>query len=213
MVFRMLELPTMHSTPRSILRPAALLFAALLTAGSALALTVDTSGSWGGSVNIGWQGSGQSLTVDNTENVLNTFSFYAHADSNGKTFDVSVSDALNGGSTLFSTSTLVVGGLNTVNINQAFTGGSTIFVLFDYNGFTGSTLHFQTDAYSGGNSSCGPVGSQTAFPGLDHRFVATFSGDAASVPDATSTFGLLASALTAAFVIRRTRKAVASVRS
>ena len=166
------------------------------------ALTIDTSGSWLGLVNDNWEGSGQSLTVDATENFFETFSVYVHADSNGKLFDVQVSDALNGGNVLFSTSTVVLTGLNTIDINQAFTGGSTIFVQFDYNGFTGRTLHFQGDVYGGGNSSFLRAGVQENWDGLDHRFIAVFSGKMV-VPEAGASLALAGFGVAGLVALRR----------
>ena len=166
------------------------------------ALTIDTSGTWTGSVNDNWEGSGQSLTVDVTENFFESFSVYVHQDSNGKLFDVQVSDALNGGNILFSTSKVVTTGLNTIDINQAFAAGSTIFVQFDYNGFTGRTLHFQGDVYGGGNSSFLRAGIQENWASLDHRFIAVFSSNVA-VPESGASLGLAGLDIASLVALRR----------
>ena len=140
--------------------------------------------------NSGWFGSGQSLTVGNTDTKFDSFSFYADAASNGKIFDFTISDAWSGGSTLFSSSFAVTTGLNTVLINQAMTAGSLIYALIDYNGFSGSTVHFTNDLYSGGHSAFGPVGSQTTFSQYDLKFNASFSSPSAvPVPAAVWLFG------------------------
>lgn len=143
---------------------------------TASALVIDTNPDWDGNVSVGWAGSGQSLTVDATENRLESIGFYFDAESVGHTFDFIISDALNGGQTLFSTSLVVTSGISLVNVHRAFGPGSVIHVLIDYNGFLGWAAHYTyNDTYPGGNSSFGPVGSQNAFHSLEHRFVATFS--------------------------------------
>jgi hypothetical protein len=155
--------------------------------------------------NNGWYGSGQSLTVGNTDTNFDSFSFYADAASNGKTFDFLVSNSWSGGSTLFSSSVVVTTGLNTVMINQAMTAGSLIYALIDYNGFSGSTVHFTNNLYSGGNSAFGPVGSQTQYGSYDLKFNASFSSPSAvPVPAAVWLFG---SALTGLVGIGKRKKA------
>lgn len=184
-----------HSLLR--LRLGALAVAALLAAGSARALTIDTTPYWSGNVNNGWEGSGQSLSVGATETFFDSFSFYADAQSNGRTFDIIVSNALNGGSTLFSTSQAIATGLNTVQIDTFMAANSTVYVLFDYNGFTGRTLHYLDNSYAGGSSAFGAVGAQSLWPSLDHRFIAEFSAGnpVAGVPDSAATLGLLGAAM------------------
>jgi hypothetical protein len=154
-------------------------------AGVASALTIDTSSSWNGRINSGWAGSGQSLTVDAVENHFESIGFYFAAESIGKTFDFILSDAMNGGSTLFTTSFNVINGINVIDIDQDVTANSTIYALIDYNGFMGATAHFiGTDVYAGGQSVFGPVGNMDgSYTSLDHRFVATFSSGGAPVPE------------------------------
>ena len=169
------------------------------------ALVIDTNPGWDGSVNSGWLGSGQSLTVDLTENVFDSIGFYFDTASWGRTFDFYVSDALNGGNILYSTAFTVTDGINLFNINQAMTPGSTIYALIDYRGFSGATAHFSyTDSYAGGNSSFGAVGSQVSYVGLDHRFIATFS-DALSVSE-PHTLALLSLGLVGIGLFSKRRK-------
>ncbi len=152
--------------------------------GSASALTIDTNAGWDGSTNSGWYGSGQSLSVDSIENHFDSIGFYFDIDSYGNTFDFILSDQLNGGGTLFSTSFVVSNGINIIDIDLDMTANSTIFALMDYNGFNGRTAQFSfTDSYAGGNSSFGPIGSQSDYKGLDHRFIAEFSSGANAVPE------------------------------
>ena len=148
---------------------------------AANALVIDTNGSWDGNINSGWLGSGQTLTVDATENYFQDIGFYFDEQSWGLTFDFIIADALNGGNVLFSTSFLVGSGINVIDVGQAFAAGSTIFVEMDYRGFSGRTAHFSyIDGYAGGQSLFGPIGSvDGSFVGLDHRFIAHF----ASVPE------------------------------
>jgi hypothetical protein len=153
-------------------------------AGVASAFTIDTSLSWDGHINVDWVGSGQSLTVDAVENHFESIGFYFDAESTGKTFDFILSDAMNGGNTLFTTSFNVISGINVIDIDQDVTANSTIYALIDYNDFMGATAHFSvTDVYAGGQSVFGRVGSMTGkYPSFDHRFVATFSSGGAPVP-------------------------------
>ena len=142
---------------------------------SAQAITIDTNATWDGNINSGWAGSGQSLTVDASHTVLDDIGFYFADDSLGRTFDFTISDALNGGNTLFATSFVVGAGINVINVGQAFLAGSMIWAQIDYNGFTGQTAHFSyIDGYAGGNSNFGPVGGRIDYAGLDHRFIANF---------------------------------------
>jgi hypothetical protein len=157
--------------------------------GIANALIIDTNAGWDGNINSGWLGSGQSLTVDAADTYFDSIGFYFADASLGNTYDFILSDALNGGNTLFSTSFSVTGGINVININQDMTANSMIYALLDYNGFNGQTAHFSySDTYAGGNSSFGPIGSQdsASFAGLDHRFVAEFSNGSAPVPEPTT---------------------------
>lgn len=165
-----------------------------LIAGAVLALQsvvasaslIDTNGSWDGSINNGWAGSGQSLFVDNTDNVLDYIVFYFHAESHGRTFNFVLSDALNGGNVLFSTN-FIAGASNQININALLTGGSTVYALIDYLGFSGQTAHFSyVNGYNGGNSVFGPYGGMSDFSTLDHRFIASFSGGSHEVPEPAS---------------------------
>jgi len=156
-----------------------------LLAGSsaAQALTIDTNPTWDGNINDGWDGSGQSLTVDATENYFVDIGFYFADASFGRTFDLYIFDALNGGNQLFSTSFVVGPGINVINIGQAFAPASSIFVELGYRGFSGQTAHFSyIDGYAGGHSTFGPIGGQIEFLTLDHRFIANFS----SVPEPAS---------------------------
>jgi PEP-CTERM motif len=143
------------------------------------AAVIDTSALWDGNVNSAWAGSGQSLTVDNTDTTLDDIGFYFDEGSNGLTFNFILTDAFNFGNTLFSTSFVVnVAAINVIEIDLELTGGSTVWALIDYNGFTGSTAHFIfNDVYSGGNSVFGSINDMTDFIGLDHRFIANFSND------------------------------------
>jgi hypothetical protein len=155
-------------------------------------LIIDTNATWDGSVNFGWLGSGQTLTVDATDNFFEDIGFYFDQASWGQTFDFFIFDALNGGNTLFSTSFVVGSGINVIDIGQAFAAGSTIFVQMDYNGFSGATAHFSyIDGYAGGQSLFGAVGSMDgSYVGLDHRFIANFSAAAVPEPGTLALFGI-----------------------
>ena len=154
------------------------------TGTSASAATIDTSGAWSGSVNSGWYGSGQSLTVDGTDNVLNSITFYFDAESVGRTFDLTITDSLSGGTAVFATS-FVVSPATTIDVGAALTPGSIVFALIDYNGFNGRTAHYGTGVYGGGNSvfDIQDVGDDwTSFSRLDHRFTAEFGVSAVPLP-------------------------------
>jgi hypothetical protein len=167
--------------------------------------TIDTSGDWLGSVNAGWYGSGQSITVPTMDAFFQSLTVYADAQAAGQVFTFTIFDAVNGGSVLFpGVGVLISAGANTITINQAFAAGSVIYAEFDYNGYSGPSLHFNDySTYAGGNSSFGPVGDQSSYYNLDHRFVAKFSGSAPSVPDSGVTLGLLGLGLIGLFGLRR----------
>ena len=155
---------------------------ATLAASAASAVTIDTNPTWDGSINNGWAGSGQSLTVDLLETQLDDISFYFADASAGQTFDFTISDALTGGNVLFSASVLISSGINTIITNLNLAPGSVVYALFDYNGFTGQTAHFSyTDGYSGGQSFFESGGWDTSWVTLDHRFIANFS-DPSPIP-------------------------------
>ena len=150
---------------------------------TASALVIDTNPYWIGQDTGGHYGSGQTLTVDTTENYLIDLTFYFDADSAGHTFDFFINDALNGGNSLFYSAIDIVEGANTILIGQAFTPGSTIFAQFDYRGFGvpsagGQSTHYiqraGIDAYPGGFGTFGAVGSQSIVSNVDLRFVANF---------------------------------------
>ena len=158
---------------------------------AASALVIDTNATWDGNINSGWLGSGQSITVDVVDNFFDDIGFYFDDASLGRTFDLGIFDALNGGTQLFGTSFVVGSGINVISIGQAFSPGSLLYVQMDYRGFAGSTAHFSViDGYAGGNSSFGPIGSQSATPSLDHRFIANFSSVAVPEPGTLALLGL-----------------------
>ena len=155
---------------------------ATLAASAASALTIDTNPTWDGSINDGWDGSGQSLTVDLLETQLDDISFYFAEESAGLTFDFTITDALTGGNVLFSSSFVVTSGINTFLTNLDLSPGSLVYALFDYNGFSGETAHFSyTNGYTGGQSFFESGGWATDFTTLDHRFVPNFS-DPSPIP-------------------------------
>ena len=147
---------------------------AAFVATSASALTIDNTAPWDGNVNSGWSGSGQSFTVDATENYLENMTFYFDSASAGRTFSFRVSDAFMGGVDYFTTSVVIAAGANTINIGAALAPGSLAYAIFDYNGYSGRTAHFNnTDGYAGGHSF---FGNNSGYTGFDHRFAATLSG-------------------------------------
>ncbi|MBL8820273.1 MAG: PEP-CTERM sorting domain-containing protein [Planctomyces sp.] len=157
-----------------------------LTQSADAAFVIDTNPTWNGRVNSGWQGSGQSMTIDAANTTFDQVTFYFDSDSNGRTFDLKIFDAMNGGTELYSTSFTALTGATTIGIGQSFVGGSQIWVEMDYRGFTGLTAHFSgINGYAGGNSVFGPIGGMTDFATLDHRFIAEFSGGSA-VPEPAS---------------------------
>lgn len=151
---------------------------ATIAASAASAATIDTNPTWDGSVNDGWYGSGQSLTVDLLETQLDDISFYFDDESDGQSFGFTITDALTGGNVLFSTSFVVSSGINTFFTNLDLSPGALVYALFDYNGFTGQTAHFSyADGYAGGQSVFRfETDWDAGFTGLDHRFIANFSG-------------------------------------
>jgi len=153
-------------------------------------LIIDTNATWDGGVNSGWLGSGQTLTVDATDNFFEDIGFYFDEASWGQTFDFAIFDALNGGNTLFSTNFAVGSGINVIDVSQAFAAGSTIYVQMDYRGFNGLTAHFSyIDGYAGGHSLFGSIGSMNGtYTTLDHRFIANFS--AVPEPGTLALFGI-----------------------
>jgi len=170
------------------------------------ATTIDTTGTWDGSINNGWYGSGQSLTVGAVDNTLDSISFYFDAASNGKTFNFTVGDALTGGTTFFSTSVLISTGINTINVGASLLAGSTIYALFDYGGFSGNTAKFSyTDGYAGGQSLFYSSLWDSSYTGLDHKFIAKFSGGVNAVPIPAALF-MLAPALLGFMGLRRKAK-------
>lgn len=145
-----------------------------LFAMSANAVVIDTTSTWSGNVNSGWLGSGQSFTIDSNDTFFDDVTFSFDALSNGRTFNFLLSDALNGGNTLFSTSFVVSSGLGLIDINTNLVGGSSVYALIDYNGYSGSTAYFQDNVYAGG-SSIFSNSSNSSFVQFDHVFVANFT--------------------------------------
>jgi len=138
------------------------------------AATIDTNPTWDGSINNGWIGS--------VENHLEDISFYFDAASAGLNFTFTLTDALVGGTTLFSQNFSVLTGINTFLTDLDLTPTSTVYALVDYNGFDGLTANFSyVDGYAGGQSffNFAGIGWDETYTGLDHRFIAHFSSPAA----------------------------------
>ncbi|OUS28407.1 hypothetical protein A9Q99_12865 [Gammaproteobacteria bacterium 45_16_T64] len=139
------------------------------------AAVIDTTATWSGWINNGWLGSGQSFTVDAVDTFFDDITFSFDAASNGKTFNFLLSDGLNTGSTLFSTSFDVNNGYGFIDIDTDLIAGSTVYALIDYNGYSGFSAYYQTGVYAGGNSNFGPNGTKVEYQNLDHVFVANFT--------------------------------------
>lgn len=177
----------------------ALALIGLMSAGAEAATVSGSSGMY----NQGWYGSAQSLTVTG-DGHLDWIAFDFAADSSGHTFDFSISSALTGGTTLYSTSVLISGGLNTIATNLNLTVGDVVWAIFDYNGFNGQTVGFGNDAYADGNSAFFMSGWQD-YPQYDLSFTADFS-DSATVP-VPAAGGLLLAALAGLGALRRRKSA------
>ena len=163
---------------------------------------IDTSGDWDGSINFLWEGSGQSLTVPDVDTTFDSIGFFFDAEADGQVFTFELNDALNGGSTLFSTDFTVDGEFNLIDINQQLTAGQLVFAQIDYNGYVGNSAHFIVgDVYSGGSSSFFNGIDHDDFGGslFDHRFTATFSG----VPEPSSM--LVVTGISGLAILRRRR--------
>ena len=156
-----------------------------LFVGTVNATVIDTTATWTGGINSGWFGSGQSFTVDVNDTFFDDVTFSFDDASNGLTFDFLLSDALNAGSALFSTSFVVSNGLGFIDIDTNLIAGSTVYALIDYNSYSGLSAHYQSDVYAGGSSNFGANGSKSDFSGLDHVFVANFT-QASQVPEPVS---------------------------
>lgn len=167
--------------------------------------TIDTNAGWSGATNVGWLGSGQSITVPTWDTFFESLTVYADTAAAGQTFTFTIFNALNGGSVLFNGGgVLIAAGANTVAINQAFAADSVIFAQFDYNGYSGASLQFSyNDTYAGGNSSFGPVGTQSNYPEFDHRFIAKFSGGSNAVSEGGATLALFGLGLLGLTALRR----------
>lgn len=151
-----------------------------LFAVSANAALIDTTSTSGAATVNGWGGSGQSFSVDASATFFDDLTFHFSSASNGQTFDFILSDALNGGASLFSTSFTVENGLGFIDIDTDLAAGSSVYGLVDYNGYTGMSAYYQKDIYAGGNSffTRGSGKSANEFGGAyDHVFEANFSGN------------------------------------
>ncbi|MCP4234842.1 MAG: hypothetical protein GY770_14885 [Aestuariibacter sp.] len=81
--------------------------------------------------NAGDFASGQSLTVDSSDSFFDDITFDFDAVSNGLLFDFTLSDALNGGTTLFSSTFTVSGGQGYIDISTSLIPNSTVYALID----------------------------------------------------------------------------------
>lgn len=174
--------------------------------GTANATLIDTTATWSGSINTGWFGSGQSFWVDAEDTFFDDIIFSFDSASNGRTFNFFLSDLLNGGTTLFSTSFVVNNGLGFIDIDTNLLPNSTVYAMIDYNGYSGASAYFQNNIYAGGSSNFGVNGSKNEFSGMyDHVFVANFS-QAAQVP-APATVALFALGLAVIGFSRKMKQA------
>lgn len=114
--------------------------------------------------------------------------FIFDAESNGNTYSFTLSDALEGGNSLFSTDFTVSNGLGFIDVNTNLTQNSTVYALIDYNGFSGRTAYFQTGVYDGGTSNfLDSSNNRVEYDSYDHAFVANFTS---AVPE-PSTYALM----------------------
>lgn len=173
--------------------------------GTANATLIDTTATWSGNINTGWFGSGQSFLVDAEDTFFDDIIFSFDSASNGRTFNFILSDLLNGGTTLFSTSFVVNNGFGFIDIDTNLFPNSTVYAMIDYNGYSGASAYYQGNIYAGGNSNFGANGSKQEFSDLDHVFVANFR-QAAQVP-APATLALFALGLAGIGFSRKMKQA------
>lgn len=167
------------------LKTVSLVLSLVLCASPALAVTViDTYPSWTGFTTSGWEATAQTFTAP-TDNVLSNYKFGIAGRSVDGTLDFSIfawSGVGQVGPALYSVTTpwtTAGGDILISGINLALTTGSLYGAVIDLGSYGGSSVHYESDAYSGGHGFWGYDGvTWTEFSGLDHQFRAEFGADA-----------------------------------
>jgi len=117
----------------------AILFACTLS-WSVQAAVIDNS-AWTGSINSGWAQSAQTLSFA-SDTTLNSFGWWL---GESHTHQVSVVEWVSGpGSVLFSTTQSWSAGFNQITPNVLLSAGTLYAVLFNYQGSTTNTVHYNT---------------------------------------------------------------------
>lgn len=184
-------------------------------------MIIDTSGNTPFVSLTGWQGSGQSITIESGFETFDSIGFFFDNESDGDEFDFILTEpppfgAELGASPLFSTSFTVLpgNGPTVINIDQTFSAGQTLFALVDFRGVNASQKtmeYYETDVYSGGTSLFGHFQATSTFtPDFDHRFVASFSSPS-PVPEPSSLTLLGIACVTGMCAARRRKRGCANL--
>lgn len=120
------------------------IFFATVCSSASMAVTWDNFPTWDGNVTNGWLGQGQ-IAAAPVENVLMDYKVEFASAMNGQNVTFSVMD-WNGVSptgTTYFTDTFVANGVQQyTGLNIALTTGTTYAFVFDFMGYTGSSIHF-----------------------------------------------------------------------
>lgn len=173
-------------------------------ASSASAFVYDNFPDWDGSVTSGWFGQAQTFVVPVVDNVL--VSWTAQFDSGMGSMPVafSVMDLVGGvpgGTTYFSSLGVVPTGGGNVSFGMSvpLTSGSTYVAVWDFLGYSGSSIAYTQINTVPGNGMWFDGGGWSDFPDLDQVFRAEFR----PVPEPGTMLILGASAVA---IMRRRRK-------
>ena len=135
-----------------------IILGALMVVSSATAATViDTYPDWDGNITSGWPMVAQSFTAP-TDNLLASWTFAIESGQSNVTCSVYTWDDTlgNTGSALYTTNIdCSAGGDFTFSPNLALTAGDLYAVVYDLNGNSGPSIHFQVNqnSYAGGDAS------------------------------------------------------------
>lgn len=141
--------PGVGTMRRLLTAAAAALLSIAVTGGSASAVTIDTNADWTGDTVNARRVVAQTFTVDVAEPYFTTLSVWFHDDAAGQTVDLTIADALTGGTTFFSETIAVTAGRIDVSVETLLAAG-TVYAILDFGAYRGKTLDFVGNVYVGG---------------------------------------------------------------
>lgn len=166
-------------------------FACVAAASLCVAATAATTYSnwdvWDGNVTTGWFAQAQRFPVPAGDNVLLNWQSQFDSSMTGMQVGFAITDIVSGvpGGTTYFTANPTIDGTGTVtiaSINLALVSGQDYAAVWDFNGYSGSSIHWISSNTAPGNGLWrDQSGAWTEFADFDQRFIANFGVPAPGV--------------------------------